>query len=369
MIPEPLLAAIYQGPLEDEPWLGFVQSLRERYRAIAANITLRLPEPGHPGFDVADSDWDVRVLREHYTSLYYTDNPFHYDDMQPGRVYRWSDFVDRERFHRSAYYRDFCQPAGFEYALCLGVRAEGLGAWVHVVREPGGGDFDAGDCALLEALGPHLERALTLYGRIRRSESARTAYETAIEQLAIGTLLLDRHGRIISVNAAARDIAGELRREDGSLRLAQPALDTELRRHLETVLAGRSSGEALAVPRPGLAPLGLLLRPFPGGDGGDRPALIVYVSDPASHQLAPEGLVARLFGLTPTEARLAVLLADGLTIAEAARHMHVSEGSARSYCKRIFAKTGISRQAELIRLLLKSVAMLAAEDPPRPPRD
>jgi DNA-binding CsgD family transcriptional regulator len=70
-------------------------------------------------------------------------------------------------------------------------------------------------------------------------------------------------------------------------------------------------------------------------------------------------LIARLFGLTSAEARLAALLADGMSLAEAAAALAISEGSARTYSKRIFAKTGVSRQAELVRLVLKSVAALA----------
>jgi DNA-binding CsgD family transcriptional regulator len=45
---------------------------------------------------------------------------------------------------------------------------------------------------------------------------------------------------------------------------------------------------------------------------------------------------------------------------EAAADMGVTESSIRTYSKRIFAKTGISRQTELVRLILKSVAPLAA---------
>ena len=86
--------------------------------------------------------------------------------------------------------------------------------------------------------------------------------------------------------------------------------------------------------------------------------MIIYLTDPTSHQQAPQQLVSQLFGLTKAEARLATLLADGLSVAEAAETMHVSEGSARSYCKRIYAKTGLKRQAELVRLVLKSVASL-----------
>ena len=87
--------------------------------------------------------------------------------------------------------------------------------------------------------------------------------------------------------------------------------------------------------------------------------MIVYVGDPVQQKLVPERIVAQLFGLTPTEAFLAVLLANGYTLAGAAEKLDVTESTVRSYAKRIFAKTGVSRQADLVRLILKSVALLS----------
>ena len=359
VIPEELLAQLYQTPLDDEPWLGFLQVLREEYQAVAGSIALQLPEPGHPGFDVADSEWDVGVLRAHH-SRHFADNPFRYESMVPGKVYRWSDFVSPEVFHASRYYQEFCRPVGFEYALCQGAEAEGIKAWLSIARTARHGDFNTAETTRFLALAPHLRRALALYGRIHRSEDSRAAYETAMEQLAIGTLLLDRNGRVISTSAAAQailDRRDSLQVRNQHLHATTTALDAALQRHLQQVLHGESLAEAIAIPRNDTQ-LGLLLRAFPGQDKGDRPAAIVYLSDPANQPLIPDGLVAKLFGLTPAESRLAVLLTDGLSIAEAAARLRVSEGTARSYCKRIFAKTGISRQAELVRLILKSVAML-----------
>lgn len=65
-----------------------------------------------------------------------------------------------------------------------------------------------------------------------------------------------------------------------------------------------------------------------------------------------------MFGLTPTEARLAVLLAEGASLQNVAEQLEITEQTARTYCKRIFGKTGTSRQADLVRLVITSVASL-----------
>ena len=68
--------------------------------------------------------------------------------------------------------------------------------------------------------------------------------------------------------------------------------------------------------------------------------------------------LADLFELTPAEANLAILLARGLSLAEVSEAQSISQHTARAQLKSIFAKTGVSRQAELVRLVIKSVASL-----------
>ncbi|MBV9509414.1 MAG: hypothetical protein JO303_03925, partial [Caulobacteraceae bacterium] len=98
-------------------------------------------------------------------------------------------------------------------------------------------------------------------------------------------------------------------------------------------------------PRPDLAP------------GGAR--LVVYLSARGRLDRDVSAQVAILFGLSGGQARLAVLLAGGYTLAEAAGTMGITEQSARTYSKQIYARTGVSRQGELIQRILTSVAMLS----------
>jgi DNA-binding CsgD family transcriptional regulator len=56
-------------------------------------------------------------------------------------------------------------------------------------------------------------------------------------------------------------------------------------------------------------------------------------------------------GLSPSQARLAVLLFSGKSVKDAARDLHVTEGTARQYLKIAFERTGAKRQLDLIRLI------------------
>jgi DNA-binding CsgD family transcriptional regulator len=158
---------------------------------------------------------------------------------------------------------------------------------------------------------------------------------------------------------------------DDAIVLTKSKPRAEFARLLEGALAWRHEErtscyvEALRVGAADGVNLGLLIRAVPMSPwyhSLTSPSVIIYVGDPARQQLPPEQFVGRLFGLTPSEALLATLLASGLSLVEAAQKLNLSEGSVRTCSKRIYAKTGVNRQASLVRLILKSVALLAGTD-------
>ncbi|MEJ2459021.1 MAG: helix-turn-helix transcriptional regulator, partial [Novosphingobium sp.] len=65
------------------------------------------------------------------------------------------------------------------------------------------------------------------------------------------------------------------------------------------------------------------------------------------------------FELPRREAELAVALNEGLSIAEAAERMGLTLETARNYSKRLYAKLGVRGQAQLVRLVSDSVAVMA----------
>jgi DNA-binding CsgD family transcriptional regulator len=106
----------------------------------------------------------------------------------------------------------------------------------------------------------------------------------------------------------------------------------------------------------------VLVKAIPLGQWSEsrhRPAVVVFLRDPESNAVQPSHeLVRRLFELTRMEATLALLLAEGYTLDEAAEKMNVRRNTARTHLRSIFCKTGVTRQTMLVRLLLNSVITL-----------
>ena len=86
-----------------------------------------------------------------------------------------------------------------------------------------------------------------------------------------------------------------------------------------------------------------------------RTATLV-LRDPARRVHLASADCIDLFQMTPAEARLACLLADGASLDECAIQLGVSRNTARSQLQAVFAKTGTRRQGDLVRLLLTAIS-------------
>ena len=383
---EELLGLIYEGPLQDKPWRSFLPALRRALDAQVVSLVLRPPAAGDRGVilncqrsdsgedDLADpSDWEAMTYQEQFFAI----DPF--VNLPPGKVVTQRELIPDEELLASDYYLNYLKPIGLFHILGVDtVEPDGMQARLRIARRPDEPAFGEVHKRLCEQLLPHLRRAIQIHARLSRTESERDLYADAVDHLAVATLVLDERGRVLNTNTVA---AALLESEDG-LSLAEQRLhvqdrstDAQLQSMIETAVTAQRAGttgmvRALRVPRPsGLQDYGLVLRPVPlaeWAEGQSSPSVAVFISDPAQadgSEAKPSEvsrqLLQELFQLTPAEAFLALRLAQGLSLAEVSEQQNISQHTARAQLKSIFAKTGVARQAELVRLVLKSVASLA----------
>ena len=155
---------------------------------------------------------------------------------------------------------------------------------------------------------------------------------TAAERLlAQGRGLRLAAGRLSAVQPTAAAVLEALIRQAG---LADP---TQRRGGSMPLSAGRE-GLPLSVT---VAPVGLQPMPVLG----DHAAVIVCLTDLSAGVAPPEDGLRSLFGLTRSEARVALGLFEGLGAREIAEAQGVSFHTVRAHVAHIFEKTGVSRQA------------------------
>lgn len=203
-------------------------------------------------------------------------------------------------------------------------------------------------------------RALRLRARLGRLVGQLAASDGALDHLPLGVLFLAAEGRLVHANASARRLleAGDgLRVEDGHLRARSPAAQARLEVALARVTSGSGPEECVPIPRAsGARDLELMLMRQERADGAA--AVIAYLGDPERPAEVDAGALERFFGLTPAEARVAAALASGASVSEVARRLEVAVSTVREHLGHVFAKTGVHRQGELLRLVLESPALI-----------
>lgn len=246
--------------------------------------------------------------------------------------------------------------------------------WLVCVAPDGGATpFTADWRAVMQALLPLLQRIVRLYLVIGDSERRRRIAEHVLETSGVGVILVDSGGSVISVNGAAHAImahTGVLGIHDGRLRAMRQVDQQLLQRHIRQKAEEQSANTAdpgcyaafalLRDDHP--LPVTVMVRPGPPFGPVSAPlrrTATIILRDPARRLKLAAPDLEQLFDLSPAEARLAQLLADGLSMEEAALQLGVSRNTVRSQLQAVFAKTGTNRQGDLVRLLLSSAATLA----------
>ncbi|MFT5603765.1 MAG: DNA-binding CsgD family transcriptional regulator/PAS domain-containing protein [Paracoccaceae bacterium] len=365
-----LLASIYEGPLEAEPWQSFLVKLRQIMGANSATLVLKPPSTRDRGVLCIDGGRMEGIAR--YQESLFAMDPFLH--IPPGQVKCLLELVPEAEWVESELYKVCMEPAGFYD--CLGVDMyvpEEMEAGLRVTRGKESARFNDDDKALMRDIVAHLERAIRLHVRFNKIESERALYAGAVNQLSLATILLDENGAVLSCNRMAEQLLArepELQVSNGYLQLGDDVTTAELQRLIAIVLEQQQHGgpaviEAMRITRDGdYADLGVAVRPVPmneWSEGRSVPTVAIFISDPDFGAEAPVKVISRLFGFTPTEAQLALLLAEGLSLDEASQALGISRNTARTHLRSIFNKTGVSRQTLLVRLILKSVAQLAWE--------
>ena len=365
-----LLGALYDGPLEQPLWHTFLAQVRELLGGHMVTLLLRPPSKEDQVVMLANGG-SLSAIKSYNEGQFVLD-PF--VNLPSREVVSLHEYLSTDTLLDSDFYRIVMEPQGWYDFLGVDIREENeLDVRFRVGRYRGASAFGEPEKDLLRGLLPHLERSIRLQTRISRSEQEKAVYAGAVEQLSVATIILDEQGRVLSTNDSAARLLQEAQGvtvKAGRLELQDRAAHLELEELLREVMLSRqqpqpAAARAMQIPRGDSLPeLGLVVKAVPSGGGAQGraiPSAALFISDPLQAAEPPQQVISRLFGFTPAEASLAMLLANGLTLDEASAELGVSRNTARTHLRAVFAKTGVTRQTGLVRLILNSVAPLAGE--------
>lgn len=213
---------------------------------------------------------------------------------------------------------------------------------------------------------PHLAKAVEV-GRVFRVLRARfNAVLSALDHYRIATFITLQSGELVVENSEAKRI---LEHGDGLVKRSNGQLDTvrgegeELRAHITQVSAtacaeGIDAERIMIIARrsgaePYLVSICPLRDPDCDIDARFRGA-IVYALDPENTSVISTNGLAKLYGLTRSEATVCALLVDGMSTEDVAELRSVTVETVRSQVKSLMRKTRTNARIELIKLALSA---------------
>lgn len=371
-----LIGQIYDAALDVSKWPSVLSSLTRTFNGNAACLFQQdfVTGAARPlAFDnltvTSFNDYAVYYWKKDIWSL----NPQRH---AAGEAYLSHDHVSDADILRSEFYYDFMRPNQLFHAIGSLPLIEGHLLYMFGIHRPkkGGRRFSEDQRQDLQLFVPHLQRALQIHHRFEQATVQREALEEASDHLTRGIFTFDTSGRLLWCNRVGEMICSQadgLMVQRGQLVAALSDETRRLHQLMGEALhtgngngtgsstgSGQAAGGAMLISRPsGRRPYMLLVTPLRAGNGrlDDRqPAVAVFVSDPERMPELPAIRLSRLYALTQAEAQLTLQLAGGHDLREIAAAMGKTMNTVRTQLKQVFQKTGVKRQAQLVRLVLQT---------------
>ena len=279
------------------------------------------------------------------------------------RLVHITDLYTAEELKTSPTYNEILLRAGMQDGL--NVRLPGLDG-SHIgwgLNDPVDSEgWGASRITRVQRLLPHIQQFVRVRQALLRAGARSTTVTALLDNPRIGVLELDRRGRILEGNDRARSLLRHgdgLLDRNGMLRARAPADQVRLERLVGGALPASgavAAGGSMVLRRSSVVPPFVVhVKPVggPQPDHGARhvAALVLIVEPGRPHRINP-GLVATTLELTPTETQVAVGLAEGNSVRDMADATGHTKAAIYWHLQQIYQKHSISRQADLVRLVL-----------------
>jgi DNA-binding CsgD family transcriptional regulator/PAS domain-containing protein len=275
-----------------------------------------------------------------------------------------TDLVPYEEFRRGRFYREWARPHGWvDVASAVIEKSATSCTFLSVVRHEANGLVDDEMRRRMALLIPHVRRALLIGKTIHRKQTEAVCFSDVLDGLSAGMILVDANGRIVHTNNAGNailDASDFLRSVCGRLVASDPAINAALREILVAANAGDAALGVKGIALPLTAHDGerYVAHVLPLTSGARREAGLAYnavaalfIRKASLEPFSPPEVIGEMYKLTPTELRVLLAIVDIGGVPEVAAALGVAVTTVKTHLSRLFEKTGVARQADLVKLV------------------
>jgi DNA-binding CsgD family transcriptional regulator/PAS domain-containing protein len=280
------------------------------------------------------------------------------------QVVSTADLVPYEEFRRGRFYREWARPQGWvDVASAVIEKSPTSCTFLSVVRHEANGLVDNEMRRRMTLILPHVRRALLIGKTIHRKQAETACFSDILDGLSAGMILVDANGRMVHANAAGHAIieaADFLRSVCGRLVVSDPPINAALREILSSASAGDAALGVKGIALPLTAHDGerYVAHVLPLTSGARRAACLatnavaaLFIRKATLEAFAPPEVIGEMYKLTPTELRVLLAIVDIGGVPEVAAALGVAVTTIKTHLSRLFEKTGVARQADLVKLV------------------
>ena len=365
-----LLADVYDAALDPELWPRALESLCGFTGATASFLYFQdlAGVAGDACYAFGDDPGRREALFRSYAKL----NPANGSGMRllVGEVGAASSLLGVERLRALRLHEEWLRPQALgDLATVVLARSNLSVTCLTVATREEEGCADPDLLAGFRLAAPHFQRAAAIAEMLGQRTIEAATLGAVLDRLSLAVFLVDAEGEVVHANAQGRAMlhqATVLNCWRDVLSATDRASDRALRQALaETGRGGVSDrGPLEAVGSDGSEHL-IYILPLTSGarlEAGSRlsAASVVFVQEENAGLSASAEALARLYGLTAGEIRVLRALVDGGGTREVADALGLSENTVNTHLRHLFEKTGVRRQADLLKLMATHVVPIEA---------
>jgi DNA-binding CsgD family transcriptional regulator len=349
-----LIGSIYDCAIDPSLWSDTLRQVAAFLDSSLVSIDVLSSIPGHPPI-ISQFEYGFPAgAREEFLLKYGATNPLTPAGMlyDPGEVATSREMLGEDIIELYPVYTEWAVPNGMIEMMAGVIRKDAARIVpVSVSRRERYGEPEKHKLRLLL---PHFRRSVTIAELIDDKTVERNRFQQVIDRLSIAVFLVDSSGLVRHANPSGQALlrdGGALRSRNGRLSTQHPHEQTAL---LAAIAAGATGSQSVALTSASGEPLVASILPLDEGfrreaSGSPYAAAAVFINNPPGRFEWPGEMMAKLFRLTGAELQILFALLDGATIQQSADRFGIALSTVKTHLKRIFAKTGTSRQIDLVR--------------------
>ncbi len=354
---------IYDAALDPTLWTGVVARIVSLVGGQAGGLALKDTTSRNVNvfYDAAFDPHYIKVYSETYSKF----DPLATAPLfDPEQVASVPDLVPYDDYLKGRFYQEWARPQGWvDAASAVLEKSANSNTLLRVVTNKAGGMVDEEMRRRLALVVPHVRRAALIGKSVDLKDAQAAMLAETLDGLSAGLFLVDARGRVVHANRAARDIlaGNDILHVFGGFLVTGDARVNQALRDIFT-LAGKGDAalgiKGIAFPLTARDGDRYVAHVLPLNSGERRragtaytAAAAVFVRKAALQPPSSADAIGRTYKLTPTELQVLLAVVEVGGAPDVAEALGVAESTVKTHLKRLYHKTGASRQADLVKLV------------------